>query len=534
MTQSQILINHMSFNLPTGSLLFDELTLTFQCHKTGLVGRNGIGKSMLIKLILSELQAHRGAIQVDGCLAYVPQQLTVSTDISVAALLGCEEKIMALHHILQGSIDQNDYIILNDDWDIKERITQQLTAFGLGSISYQRQLKSLSGGEITRLLLAKAFFSQADFIILDEPTNHLDQSARLQLFQAVKQWQKGMIIASHDRSLLNLMDEIVELSTLGANSYGGNYDAYTEQKKLETLAKEQQLGDARKLLQHAKNSIQSSHEKHEQRQTYGRELRRSGRIDKMGADVKKGVSERTQSKLLIKEERLLDHAETKLQAIKDQIEIHEDIHIALPATYVPKGKIILDIEDLCFSYSNDHNKLIEHFNLKIQGAERIALLGDNGSGKTTLVKLILAELSPQVGTIQIGTQYLSYLDQNTSLLKANLSVLDNFLGINPDANENDAYRCLAQFLFRNASALKLVKDLSGGEKLRALLACVLLSKHPPQLLILDEPTNHLDLHSIHSIETALNHYQGAMIAISHDQRFLENIGVERVISAPFR
>lgn len=533
MSQSQIFINQMSFNLPTGIALFNELTLTFSKHKTGLVGRNGVGKSTLIKLILGELYSNSGSIQVGGKLAYVPQSLLVSPEISVAGLLGYEEKINALYRITQGSIDDGDFAILNEDWNVEERVKQQLIIFGLHAFSYRRQLHTLSGGEITRLLLAKAFLSDADFLLLDEPTNHLDGAARQQLYNAIQQWDGGLIVVSHDRALLNLMEEIVELTTLGASCYGGNYDAYAEQKAIEKSAKEQQLHDAKKLMQKTKNTVQSSREKHEQKQSYGRELRRSGSIDKMGANSKKGRSERTQSKLLIKEERLINQAETQLKSAKEKIEINEEIYVDLPETFVPNGKVILDIEHLNFSYSNTSDVIIQNFDLKMQGPDRIALVGNNGSGKTTLIKLILQELQPQDGKIYIGTSYVSYLDQNTSLLNSDFSILENFLLLNPDAKENDAYRCLAQFLFRNTSAHKLVKNLSGGEKLRALLACVLMSKQPPQLLILDEPTNHLDLHSISSIESALKNYQGAMIVISHDQRFLENIDVTRHINAPF-
>ncbi len=533
MSQPQILINQVSFNLPTGIALFNELTLAFSKYKTGLVGRNGVGKSTLIKLILGELYPNSGSIQVGSKLAYVPQNLLVSPEMSVAGLLGYEEKMNALHRIAQGSIDESDFAILNEDWNIEERIQQQLVIFGLHAIPYHRQLHMLSGGEITRLLLAKAFLSDADFLLLDEPTNHLDSTARQQLCNAIQQWDRGLIVVSHDRALLNLMEEIVELTTLGASCYGGNYDVYAEQKAIEKSTKEQQLHDARKLVQKTKNTVQASREKHEQKQSYGCELRRNGSIDKMAANSKKSRSERTLRQLLIKEERLINQAETQLKSAKEKIEINEEIHIDLPKTFVPNGKVILDIERLNFSYPNARNLIIQNFDLKMQGPERIALLGDNGSGKTTLIKLILQASQTQDGKIYIGTNYVSYLDQNASFLNSDSSILENFLLLNPDVKENDAYRCLAQFLFRNISAHKLVKDLSGGEKLRALLACVLMSKQPPQLLILDEPTNHLDLHSIGSVESALKNYQGAMIVISHDQRFLENIGVTRYINAPF-
>lgn len=526
---SQILINQMSFNLPPGKALFNKLSLVFSKHKTGLVGRNGAGKSTLIKLILSEFCPASGSIHVEGKLAAVPQNFSVPPAMTIAGLLGYEEKLHALERISQGSINEHDFSILNEEWDIEERMQKQLALFGLDTIPYSRQLAMLSGGEITRLLLVKAFSSGADFLLLDEPTNHLDRTARRQLYNAIQQWQAGLIVVSHDRMLLNLMEQIIELTTLGAACYGGNYDDYAKQKSIELAAKKQQLQDAKKLLQRAKTTIQLSREKHEQKQAYGRELRRSGSIDKMAANSKRGRSERTQSKLLIKEERLTNQAETQFQSAREKIETHEEIHVDLPETVVPNGKVILAIEQLSFCYPNASDAIIQNFNLTMQGPERVALVGDNGSGKTTLIKLILGVLQPQAGQIYIGTSHISYLDQNTSLLNYEFSVLENFLMLNPAATENDAYRCLAQFLFKNIATHKLVKTLSGGEKLRALLACVLMSTQPPQLLILDEPTNHLDLHSIHSIESALKNYQGAMIVISHDQRFLENSGVTRSV-----
>jgi ATPase subunit of ABC transporter with duplicated ATPase domains len=530
MTQPYILINQMSYNLPSEQPLFNGLNLTLTKHKIGLVGKNGIGKSTLFKLITGTFYPRSGSIQLLGKLSLVPQQPAFAENKTVADVMNCADKIQALHRIREGSIDEKDFMILNEEWDIEERLKTLLITFGLQHIPLERQIKALSGGEITRLLLTKAFFSDADYLLLDEPSNHLDSDARKKLYTAIQQWQGGLCVISHDRALLNLMDEIIELSSLGVISYGGNYDFYEEQKNIERSAKQHQLEDAKKFIQKTKTSVQSSREKHEQKQSYGKELKRSGSIDKLGANSKKGRSERTQRKLLVKEKRMMQQADTELQTAKEKVEILEKIKVDIPSTKVPTGKVILDIEEISFSY--DRN-LINHFSIKLVGPARVALVGNNGSGKTTLIKLLLKQLPPQSGKIFIGTEYVSYLDQNASSLNSEMSIVDNFLQMNPDASVNDAYRSLAKFLFKNTLANKLVKELSGGEKLRALLACVLMSKNPPQLLILDEPTNHLDLDSVKTIESALENYQGAMIVVSHDKQFLKNINIEKNIYAPF-
>lgn len=550
MPHPQILIHEMSYNLPTGltSKLFCELNLTFAKQKISLVGKNGVGKSTLIQLLVGELHPSAGAIQIEGRLAYVQQNPEFSSDLIVAKLLGFEEKLNALSRIEQGSSDPNDFSILNDDWMIKEKLQEQLTMFGLETISPYVKVKCLSGGELTRLLLTKAFSSNADFLLLDEPTNHLDIHARQQLYHAILHWQGGIIVASHDRTLLNLMDEIVEISSLGVATFGGNYDAYKVQKECLIHAKQQQLLTAQRLLQKTKRSIQSTKEKHEQRQAHGRTLRKRRDQPKVLLDAMENRSTASQNALSIRHNRMIDSAHEKIRLAKEQVEVVDRITVSLPKTHIPKGKVILEIKDLIFSYAETRKPLINHFNLTLQGPERIALCGGNGSGKTTLIKLLLASintqhtlgsklddsrLQPDHGNIYLGTARINYLDQNAEQLNSEISILENFLQLNNDAKENDAYQALAQFLFKNVSALKLVKHLSGGEKLRALLACILLSSQPPQLLILDEPTNHLDINSTMSIVSALENYQGAMIVISHDMNFLDSIGIERIIYAPF-
>lgn len=529
----QINLQQLTFTLPNGRVLFDNLSLTLSKRKAGLVGKNGIGKSTLIKLIMGELNPNQGSIHSRAKLAYVPQNPIFCSNMTIAEFLGYAEKINALNRIIDGSVEESNYEILAEDWQVKDRMQQELATFGLGHLSYDHPLRQLSAGEMTRLMLTKTFMSDADFLLLDEPTNHLDMTARIQLYKKIKQWQGGLLIISHDRKLLNLMDDMIELTSLGVNFYGVNYDAYQIQKQLEMEAKQQQLSEAKQFFVKTECSIQSSQEKHDQRAAKGLKQRRMGKIDKLSANAAQGRSEQSQRRLITQKEQMYAEAKQKLEQAKEAIEVSEGINIALPKTAVPHGKIILTIENISFCNSNSTKNIIENFSLKIRGPERIAISGPNGSGKTTLIKLILGELQPQQGQIEVGTNYVSYLDQNTSLLNPNLSLIENFMQLNPNVKHHDAHYALASFLFKNIAALKLVKDLSGGEKMRALLACILLSAHPSQLLILDEPTNHLDLQSIASIESILRNYQGALIVISHDEQFLENLAISRIIKAPF-
>ena len=525
----QILIQQLNYSTNDNKSIFNDLMLSFVQKKTAIAGRNGIGKSTLLKIIVGNLQPVSGNINLSGTISYCPQNLSSHLNKTVSEALGVTEKLAALERIEQGSVDTQDFEIASEDWDLKSQLENQLRLFKLADIELNRQLSSISGGELTRLYLAKVFFENSDFIILDEPTNNLDLTSKQLLYEAIKRWNKGLIVVSHDRYLLGLMEQIIELTSIGAKVYGGNYEHYIEQKALAYTAISRQLNDAKKQINKTKETIQASREKHEQREAKGNRTRKSGGQSKLILDSMKERSDKTKGKLSTKEERLLKDAKIQMQEAKKKIEIINQIKIDLPKTYVPSHKMIATLEKVTFIYEEQTKPIVNNFSLVISGHERIALLGNNGSGKTTLVKLIQGILKPFQGEINIGASRVSYLDQNTSILNPELTILENYKQHNPEIKETDARFNLADFLFRNIDALKKVSNLSGGEKLRAALACVLTSAHPPQLLILDEPTNHLDLESITALESALSCYQGALIIISHDMQFIENVGVVRMI-----
>ncbi len=526
---SYIYCEHIHFHYPQQDNLLKDISCSFAAEKTAIVGSNGCGKSTLLQLLLGKLQPSSGILRCQAKLTYCPQDLSIYHKYTIAELFQVADKLTAYANILNGSSALQDYEALNDDWDVVERLQQQLTDCGLEYLQATQALQSLSGGEQTRLVIAAMMAQSPDVLILDEPTNNLDKQSRDVLYSMVEQWQQGLIVVSHDRQLLRYMDRIIELNANGMHVYGGNFDAYWQQKQVEQQAIERRYSDAKKDVVKTQRGIQQEREKHEQGQRRGRLNRKTGSQTKLYYDAQKGKSENHLSTLKIRHKKQQEQTGSQYLQAREQLLQIDEMTLHLPETQVANQKIILELQDVNFKYLGMKKKLLTNMNLIVKGPERIALSGNNGSGKTSLVKLILGELTAEHGTIKLGTDRVCYLDQAVNILQPKLTLLDNFQYLNPDCDINSCYAALAQFLFRNQHARRYVAELSGGEKLRAALACVLMGARAPQLLILDEPTNHLDFISIASIEKALQAYQGALLVISHDVVFLENIQIERAL-----
>ena len=226
--------------------------------------------------------------------------------------------------------------------------------------------------------------------------------------------------------------------------------------------------------------------------------------------------------------RLRAQAAGDLAAAQAKVERLRKLGFELPASRLAAGKTVLAVEDVTFAYPGG-SPILRGVSLKVVGPERVAVSGPNGAGKTTLIRLAAGELAPTAGRVVRGAPT-AFLDQQTTMLRSEETLVAAFRRLNPAAGENQARAALARFLFRNVAADKCVGALSGGERLRAALACVLMAEQPPQLLILDEPTNHLDLDSIGAVEAALGGYDGALLVVSHDRDFLAAIGVEREVA----
>ena len=516
----------VSARAPDGRVLFEDLTFALGRERVGVVGRNGVGKTTLLRLVLGEVQPVRGAVRTSGRVAALRQTLVPPPDARLADLLGVAGSLAVLDRIERG--DPLDGDLDAADWLLPQRIDEALAQLGLGALPLDRPAQVLSGGQITRAALAGLVLAAPDLILMDEPTNNLDAEGRAAVAALLDGWTGGALIVSHDRDLLSRMDRILELSSLGARLYGGDWDLYDARRSQEAEAAAREFDTAERDARRIEREIQATRERKAQSDARGRRARARGAAPKMLLDARAERAEATGGRQSHLADRQRETAAQALETARARIERTGGLAIALPPSGLPAGKLVLGFEDVDFAWPGGP-ALLRGFDLHLTGPERVALSGPNGAGKSTLIGLALGQLAPTRGRVVRGAPA-ALLDQHAVQLRDDETLVANFRRLNPGTNDNVAHAALARFLFRNTQALKLAGALSGGERLRAALACAVVGPTPPSLLILDEPTNHLDLDSIAAVETALAAYDGALLVVSHDERFLDAIGVERRIN----
>lgn len=522
---SFITLDGLSYRTPDGRVLFDNLTLAFGAERTGLVGRNGVGKTTLIRLMLGEIAPTSGSVAVRGRVGVLRQALAPPPGARVADVLGLAEPLARLARIETGEGGEVDFA--EADWGLEARLAEALTQMGLPGLDPYRPAAALSGGEATRAALAGLIATEPDLILLDEPTNNLDATARALVREVLAGWRGGAIVVSHDRGLLRQMDRMVELSSLGAKVYGGGYELYAARKAEEETAAARALAEAERSVARVEREAQAAREKKSRRDAAGRKFAASGGTPRivLGAMAERAENSGGRANLLAERQR--GEAAAELAEAEARVERLRQLDFDLLPSGLAAGRSVLVFEGVDFAYP-DGEPLLEGLSFRMTGPERVAVTGPNGSGKSSLIRLATGELEPVSGHITHGVAA-ALLDQKAALLGDDETLLAAFRRLNPDANDNMAYAALARFLFRNAAAQKQVSALSGGERLRTALACVLMSARPPQLLILDEPSNHLDLDSIAAVEAALRGYDGALLVVSHDRDFLDAVGIDREI-----
>lgn len=523
-----ILLQNISFGFPGGNLLFNHINLTIQSHtKSALVGSNGVGKSTLLKIIAGEIQPLNGNTNIRGNIFYVPQMFGNLNDLTIAECLRIDQKLHALQKITNGEVDEIYFETLNDDWDIEERCQNALEHWGLENFELTQKLEDLSGGQKTKVFLAGIQINQPDIIVLDEPTNHLDREGRKLLYDLIDKTDATVVIVSHDRILLNLVDTIFELSNQGIATYGGNYDFYAKQKEVEEEALQNDIHSKERALKKAKEKERETLERKQKLDARGKGKQEKSGVARIMMNTLRNNAEKNSSKLKSVHAEKISGISGDLRDLRSSLKNSDQMKVNFNDSNLHSGKILVTVEDINFTYGKE--KLWkENISMEVRSGDRISVKGSNGSGKTTLIKLLLENIKPLEGKIN-KTEFNSiYIDQEYSLIDNDSTLYDFVQTFNDNAmQESEVKTLLSRFLFWKDTWDKKCGMLSGGERLRLLLCCLSISNKAPDMIILDEPTNNLDLQNVEILTNSIKDYHGTLLVISHDEVFLQEIGIER-------
>lgn len=511
------ILHQVTCQFPTGDTLFGPLNLTLEPSLCALVGRNGSGKTRLLRLLAGLDEPATGHIERFGSHAWVAQQHVISSQTTLAELLGYDAIFTARKRIDSGDYQPDDLALLDGHWDIAERLSEAFISATFPPFEPDKPAIELSGGERIRALLCGAFTAGADFLLLDEPTNHLDRQGRAWFYDQLSRYQGGVLVASHDRELLEQVPRILELSASGLRSYGGNYADYQAQRDAEQQAARAALEHAATERKRTRARMQKEHDDSQRRSA--KTLRTVDTLNIASFErvkYKGAAKERIGSwkKQHSEQNEALNAAVNKA---RERVEDDNPVMFTLPGSQIPEGKQVLVLEDLVLQHVP-----VPPLNWRMDGPMRVALKGPNGCGKSTLLKTLLGEVAPRSGSCKVSVSC-AYLDQHLSRLDLSQSVMTHLNLSHTPLEEGVLRTRLAQLQLGADKVMLPLAALSGGERLKAALACVLWRAEATQLLLLDEPTNHLDLASVQAIEAALAGFPGALLVVSHDEAFLSGL-----------
>lgn len=539
-----ISIQQISYIHPDKEVLFSDLNFAIsKGQKLGLVGNNGCGKSTLLQIIAGQLSPSSGVIVRPDDLYYIPQHFGQYDSLTIAQALQIERKQQALHAILTGDVSNENFTILNDDWNIEERSIAALDLWGLGQFTLSYPMNLLSGGEKTRVFLAGMDIHHPSVILMDEPTNHLDSSGRQRLYDWVEKYRSTLLVVSHDRTLLNLLPEICELEKHQINYYGGNYEFYKEQKTLMQEALQQRIEEKEKALGIARKVARETAERRDKQNVRGEKSNIRKGVPRIVLNALQGKSEKSTSKLTGVHQEKAEKLTNERNQLRGSLSPTAALKTDFNSSSLHTGKILVTAKEINFSYhSNSINNDIQENSIskqqlwqapvsfQLKSGDRLRIEGANGSGKTTLLKLITGQLQPQEGTLTRTDFSYVYLNQEYSIIDDRNSILEQAYAFNSrNLPEHEIKIILNRYLFPASEWDKSCRKLSGGEKMRLAFCCLMISNNTPDMFILDEPTNNLDIQSIEIITATIKNYAGTVIAISHDNYFIQEIGVEQCI-----
>ncbi|MCH5716722.1 ABC-F family ATP-binding cassette domain-containing protein [Niabella hibiscisoli] len=525
-----LILQSISYLHPNKDPLFNHLHFSLQKgEKVALIGNNGTGKSTLLKIIAGQLIPASGEIKSDADPYYIPQVFGQYNHLTIAQALGVHERLQALQQILQGNVSEANMDILNEDWTIEERCNEALEQWGLSGFNMNQVMHTLSGGQKMKVFLAGIHIHQPELVLMDEPGNHLDLAGRNQLYDFISHTSKTLIIVSHDRKLLNLLNTMLELSAEGITVYGGNYDFYKEQKQIADNAFQDQLQGKEKALRKAKEKERETVERQQKLDARGKAKQEKAGVARIMMNTLRNQAENSTSKLKSAHADKISGISQELQRLRSAVPDLDKMKLGFDDSDLHKGKLLFKSEGLNFNYGPG-NIWKENLPLSIASGERIALKGSNGSGKTTLINILLGNLKAGEHPVYSAINHAVYIDQEYSLINNQLKVYEQAQLFNTGLlQEHEIKIRLNWFLFGKDDWDKPCAALSGGERMRLLLCCLTIADQSPDLIVLDEPTNNLDIQNIEMLTHAVNHYKGTLIVVSHDAYFLEQVGVTKVI-----
>ena len=577
---AHVSIAHLHFAHPSQPPLFADLSAVFSAPLTGLIGDNGCGKTTLMRLILGDLTPSSGSLAAPEHMAYLPQDLGLDREQTLAELCGIAEILRALQAVESGEYSPELYETIGDNWDVEERTLAALATYGFTPATvvdrdnseavralFARNMSSFSGGEAVIAALASLMISGPEFILLDEPTNNLDSSAKAQLFTALEALPCPALIISHDRDLLERVNVIAELHAdrqglAHLRLFEGNYSTYRQ-----ALDTEQQA--AQRRVSEAKNRVRSAHREWVQAQEIiSKNMAQVWKDDQPDTilALAKDASRQAAAKLRVLRIGKQEQAQEAYQNAQDEVRVQEKIYAELSQQPLPAGRKVLELHRVdsrrvdsrvsreTFAVQQPAKVDYLHFSpaeagdknqqgtpaerpehLILSGPEHLRITGANGSGKTTLLEAIAHAKDPEYRS-PVQPAYRvdyciegAYIPQRISL-DPELTLLQCVQRANPGVSEQHLRDQLARLLFRRESVHHKTGELSGGERFRAAVAQVLLADPVPQLLMLDEPTNNLDISSVDWLVQVLEAYTGALIVVSHDEDFCRRIRIDRTLA----
>lgn len=510
-------LQHLCFQFANGETLLDDLNLSIDHTPTGIVGRNGRGKSILAQLIAGLLSPSCGSRDCSASVAYVPQNVVVVAGDTVAHVTGAAQALAALERMAQGAAQVDDLALIDERWDLADRLRRALDAAGLEQLSFETPAAQLSGGQLARVVLIGALLGGPQLLVLDEPTNHLDSAGRKWLLRVLADWRGGLVVVSHDRQLLDTLGRIIELSPLGPQVYGGNYQAYRCQRDRQQQAALAALEHARLKRNRERRRLQKDHDSLQRNAAHSRKQAETANVDRFTKARWKDAATEVVSTQRSAHHTHKNQLDDQVRQAYARVEEQTPTLLALPGSAVPNGRQVLALLHARLPWL-DHPALT----LNLMGPVRVAVRGPNGCGKSTLLKLLAGQWQPLSGESHVHVP-IAYIDQRLALLDDRRSVVEQLNRLDTPLVEAELRTRLALLQLDAQRVTQPTAHLSGGERLKAAMAIALWRETPAQLLLLDEPTNHLDLESVIAFEQALQGFTGAMVVVSHDEAFVQAI-----------